>query len=79
MVICSNYIYKIWIRQDLMISSNLTLTMAIYVIINLWNGIYSQFLNGVGKIKLQLIIAVVGGVINIPLSFYLCKYLGNYG
>ena len=79
MAIFANFMYKLWVGADLFIAFSLTLTMAIYVILNLWNGIYSQFLNGVGKIKLQLVIAIIGSVINIPLSIFLCKNIGNCG
>ena len=39
------------------------------------------FLNGIGKIKLQLWLYVFGAVINIPLSIYFVKYmnLGSSG
>jgi Na+-driven multidrug efflux pump len=35
-----------------------------------------MFVNGVGKIKLQTIVAVMGGIFNIPLSILFAKYLG---
>lgn len=79
MVFASKVIYSIWVGEKINIEFSLTITMAIYVVINLWNGIYSQFLNGVGKIKLQLIIAVIGSIINIPLSVFFCKEVGVYG
>ena len=33
------------------------------------------FLNGIGKIKLQLQLYVLGAIINIPISIYFVKYL----
>jgi O-antigen/teichoic acid export membrane protein len=53
--------------------------MALYVILNAWCAIFSHFLNGVGKIKLQLYSGAFGALINIPLSIYLGKHLGIYG
>ena len=53
--------------------------MAGYVIINGWCGIFSQFLNGVGKIKLQLFSGIFGAILNIPLAIFLGKHLGIYG
>jgi O-antigen/teichoic acid export membrane protein len=79
MIIGSDIVYRHWIGDEVSVSFSLTITMAVYVIINLWNGIYSQFLNGVGIIKIQLIIAIVSSLVNIPLSIYLCRNLGVYG
>ena len=37
-----------------------------------------NFLNGIGKVRLQLKLYVIGAFINIPLSIYFAKYL-NFG
>ncbi|MBC7449970.1 MAG: polysaccharide biosynthesis C-terminal domain-containing protein [Cytophagales bacterium] len=79
MLIFSSYIYKIWIDEDVIVPFSISATMAAYVILNAWNGIYSQFLNGVGKIKLQLYSAIGGSLLNIPFSIYLGQHLGLYG
>jgi len=79
MLLLSNIVYRFWVGSEILISINISLAMASYVIINAWNGIYSQFVNGVGKIKLQLYIALAGTVINIPLAIFLGKQIGISG
>ena len=79
MLACSAFIYKIWVGSQIVVPLALSATIASYVIINAWNVIYSQFVNGVGKIKLQLYLALVGSSINIPLAIFLAKDLGIYG
>ena len=79
MLLVSNFVYKLWVGKDLFIPLSISVAMASYVIINAWNGIYSQFVNGVGKIKLQLYIALASTLINIPLAIYLGKHAGIYG
>lgn len=79
MVLASGPIYKVWIGKDLQIPFSLSFAMGVYVVINLWNSIYSHFLNGVGKIKMQLLISTIGSIINVPLGILFCKYLGVYG
>ena len=54
-------------------------TIAAYVIINAWNGIYSHFLNGIGVIKIQLYFALAGSLVNIPLAIFLGRTFGVYG
>ena len=53
--------------------------MTIYMIISTWNGIFSSFLNGVGEVTLSMIICIIQGIINIPLSIWLAKYFGISG
>jgi len=79
MLLVSNFVYKLWVGKDLLIPVSISVAMASYVIIDAWNGIYSQFVNGVGKIKLQLYIALASTLINIPLAIYLGKHAGIYG
>lgn len=79
MLLASNFIYKFWVGKNLHVPLSISVAMASYVIINAWNGIYSQFLNGVGKIKLQLYVAMAGTVINIPLAVFLGNNIGIYG
>ncbi|CAN5805666.1 O-antigen export protein [soil metagenome] len=79
MLACSAFVYKIWVGGNIIVPLTLSASIASYVIINAWNVIYSQFVNGVGKIKLQLYLALVGSMINIPLAIFLAKSLGIYG
>ncbi len=79
MLAFSGFIYKLWVGKNILIPFSISITMAFYVIINAWNGIYSHFINGVGKIKLQLYVAIISSIINIPLAIYLGKMIGIYG
>lgn len=79
MLVLSNFVYRMWVGKQIIISFAVSATIASYVIINAWNAIHSQFLNGVGKIKLQLYFALGGSLINIPLAIFLGKNLGIYG
>lgn len=79
MIIFSNFIYRIWVGKEIVVPISMSVTMAVYVVLNAWNGIFSNFLNGVGKIKLQLYLSLTGSLLNIPLAIYLGKSLGIYG
>lgn len=75
----AGFIYKLWVGSSIIVPLSLSVSIASYVIINAWNVIYSQFINGVGKIKLQLYLAFGGSMINIPLAIFLAKSFGMYG
>ena len=79
MLIGSGFIYRMWVGREIVIPISISAAIALYVIINAWNNIHSQFLNGVGKIKMQLYLAAAGSLINIPLAIFLGKNLGIYG
>jgi O-antigen/teichoic acid export membrane protein len=79
MLIFSNFIYRMWVGKEIVVPIGMSAVMASYVIVNAWCGIYSQFLNGVGKIKLQLYSGLLGALINIPLAIFLGKHFGISG
>jgi O-antigen/teichoic acid export membrane protein len=79
MLICSRIVYRLWVGSDLKIPFSISLVMAIYVVIYAWNGIYTQFLNGVGKIRLQLYSGIWGICLNIPMAIFLGKKIGIAG
>ena len=72
----SKPVIGIWTQKDLNISNNLILFMSIYILVRAYGIIYMNFLNAIGKIKLQMILFVIGALINIPLSFYFVKISG---
>lgn len=79
MLFFSQFVYELWVGKQIKIPFAISAAMASYVIINAWNGIHGQFVNGVGKIKMQLYLAMAGSMINIPLAIYLGRNLGIYG
>lgn len=74
MVFCAEFFIKLWVGNSVAVSLPLSMCICLYVIILNWNAIFSNFLNGVGKIRLQIFLAIIAGTINIPLCFLLVKY-----
>lgn len=79
MLVFANFIYRIWVGKEIIVSLGISIIMAAYVITNAWCTIYSQFLNGIGKIKLQLYSGLFSALINIPLAIYLGRNIGISG
>ena len=79
LAVLTSPVIKLWINQKLIISNALILGMALYTIIAVWNNIFSFFLNGLSRTKVQIITSIIGLTINIPLSIYLAKYFGSGG
>jgi O-antigen/teichoic acid export membrane protein len=71
MFFLSRPIIKFWIQKDLDISNNLILFMSLFVLVRVYGIIFMNFLNSIGRIKLQMWLYVFGAIINIPLSILL--------
>lgn len=79
MLVFSNFIFGVWVGKEVIVPISLAAIMAAYVTVNAWNAIYSQFLNGIGKIKLQLYSGILGMILNIPLAILFGKAIGVGG
>ena len=76
MIVCADIAYKLWIGSKVSIPFTLTLCMGIYIYILVWSLSYSNFLNGIGKLKLQVINTAFVAVIFYPLAVFLTKIGG---
>ncbi|MDR2408712.1 MAG: hypothetical protein LBE13_11460 [Bacteroidales bacterium] len=81
MVLISPYIYSLWIGRNIAcyIEFSTSIACAVYVTIVNWCSIYVFFLNGIGKIKLQLYNSVGLMLIYIPISIFMGKIFGVTG
>ena len=77
MLIISGWVYNYWV--GIQIPFTLSALIALYVSILNWNNLFSYFLNGIGKVKLQLYFSIISSGIFIPLSILLGKWLGVHG
>lgn len=74
MLIVSKYIYQLWIGTEIQIPFILSLSLAMFTLIITFNSIYIFFLNGIGKIRIQLYHSIFIILVNIPLSIFLIKF-----
>ncbi|MCE5345220.1 MAG: oligosaccharide flippase family protein [Bacteroidales bacterium] len=79
MMIFSSPVYKLWVGSDLHVPFSISIALAVSIIVNIGAYIYSIFLNGVGIIKIQLLLSVFGTIIFIPLAIFLGKMFGPPG
>lgn len=73
MIFCADWFYEMWVGDKVTISMKLNLSMALFVVLTTFNMVYSFFLNGIGKLKIQLYTALASICINIPLSVLLAS------
>ena len=70
MILLSQYVYTIWIGKDIEIPFKLSIFMGIYVLILVYSMTYSNFLNGLGKLRIQSINTVIVAILFVPLCYY---------
>jgi len=76
MLIFSSLAYGIWIGHSITVPFSLSLVMCLFTLVTTWNGVFTQFVNGIGKVRLQLLFAAIVGILNIPVSIIFAKYFG---
>lgn len=79
MLAVSSWFYNIWIGDSVFIPIGLSVSMLLFMLSQTLEGIYIYLINGIGKIRIQLIIYVVFGLIAFPLLVLGCRLLGIYG
>lgn len=70
------FVIKLWIGNNVAVSASLIFSMSAFVVVSTWNNIFANFLNGIGKIRVQLYTAIIAMLINVPLAVLLVKYFG---
>lgn len=79
MVVISDYVYEIWIGKDIEIPFMLSAALGVYIFLIISSLCYSSFLNGIGKLRVQMMNTIFSAVIFIPLNYLLCDYFGVLG
>jgi O-antigen/teichoic acid export membrane protein len=76
MVAAADRVYELWIGHSVHVPFSLSVVMGLYVLIVAWSSIFSYFVNGTGKIRLQLLVAIPTSVAMVPLAVYLAGSVG---
>jgi len=69
------FILNIWLGKELIYPKFIFSFFGMFVLIRIYGDLYMSFLNGIGKLRLQLYLSIFGAVINIPLSLYFISSL----
>lgn len=68
MIVLSDFVYGIWIGDKATIPYSMTVIVGIYEFVLIWSTRYSFVLNGIGALRLQLILTIIASIIYIPLA-----------
>ncbi|WP_395050181.1 lipopolysaccharide biosynthesis protein [Flavobacterium sp.] len=76
MVIVSPFVYRLWINDKVDVPMSLTIYMAVFFVLTIFYAPYTYFINGTGKVKLQMYSIAATSLLNIPLSIFLASNMG---
>lgn len=77
MVFISSFFFQFWVGKDLPIPMSLILVISITSIVTNLTATYSMFLNGIGKISVQLYTLTFQAILYFPLTYFFFKL--NFG
>ncbi len=75
----SQQIFAFWIGKQIAVPISLSISMAVYVIAFTWQTMHVFLLNGIGKVRLQLILVTLSALLNVPLAIFLGRTYGLPG
>ena len=74
MVILSPWVYSLWIGDGVTIDIRMSIVMASYIFILIYSMRYSYFINGIGKLRLQLIFTTSAAILYVPLAYLTTRW-----
>ncbi len=79
LLLISPFVFKIWLGNKLEIPIQLSIVVSLYFILNIWVSPYTNFLSGVGKLSVSVLLSLVKIVLYIPIAILLIKMYGTVG
>lgn len=79
MILCSSFVYKIWIKEEIQPNYMLLSLMLVYIALWMKYTLYRTFMNGVGKIRLQFYVTTIESFLHIPVAIFMGNLFGIYG
>lgn len=73
----SNLVYTLWLKNKVIIPFNISAAMAIYAIIFMFQAPYSMYINGMGKLKITVLVTIPSILIYLFGAVYISKYLNS--
>lgn len=74
MIALSPLVYSIWIGPEVIVDIRMSIGVAVYIFILIYSMRYSYFINGIGKLRVQLIFTVSAAVVFIPAAYAAVKW-----
>jgi O-antigen/teichoic acid export membrane protein len=71
-----NPLIHLWVDASINVPILARVSMVFYSWVVIWGAGYASLLNGIGRVREQMLCSVMACLMNIPLSIYLCRMQG---
>jgi O-antigen/teichoic acid export membrane protein len=71
----SDKLVYLWVGQYIKVNFTLKLYLSLFVILNIWNTMFANFLNSIGQTRVNMICSLLSIFLNTFLAVYFAKYL----
>ncbi len=78
MIAASHIVFHFWIGDGVTVSWAVTLLVALYVAILVCSTRYSFILNGIGVLRLQIIVTLTATILYVPIALYVGRKTGSF-
>ena len=75
----SQVAFHLWVGDKIVVPWGLSIVMTIFFIVNIWNGPYTNFLTGVGKMSVMVVASLCKIVLFFPVAIVMIKLWGSLG
>ncbi len=79
MTLVSKFVFRVWVGNLVTVPINLAIIIAISIFVLVASMSYSSLINGMGKLRVQMINTVFSAVIFLPLTYFMGHRLGING
>lgn len=79
MLCVSPLFYRIWVGGKVTVAFATSVSMTLFVISQSFANTYMYIINGIGTIRIQLVIYLISAMVSWPLLVLSCRYLGVWG
>ena len=79
MQLISPFVYRIWVGKTVTVPYWVSFWISVFMMLNVWNNLHAFIINGIGKVKVQLYVYLIGTAGSIPLALYLGRLWGVQG
>lgn len=79
MLLLSNCFFHIWVGKNVQVNYFTSISVAVYIILLILANVYMYLINGIGTLRIQLIVYLVAAILSWPLLTYCCRAFGLWG
>ena len=79
MLAVSQVVFHLWVGDKIIVPWDLSIILTFFFILNVWSTPYINFLSGVGKMNVMMILSFVKIVLYFPVAIPLIKAYGSCG